>query len=238
MKRQSYKVTINNPCEKEWASMTQNGTGRHCSHCSTTVVDFTQLTDNEIVHIIKQTPGRLCGRLTNQQLNRSLETTHHSNNSWFYKILAGFVLIATSEKSIAKDNPTSPEKIFSTTNNEKSTPIKPKTDELLIADSLKNSVQGTVFEGNSKKPLSFVTVLIKGTEIRTQTDHNGKFKLIIPDSLTTEKIKLAVMYIGFGTIETTIKRKKLPIIKDFSIVPELNYIGEIIITRKKKWWQR
>lgn len=238
MKQQSYKVTVNNPCEKEWASMTPNENGRYCSHCSTSIVDFTQLTDNEIIQTIKQTQGRLCGRLTDQQLSRTLETTHHSNNSWLYKILAGFLLIATTENSIAKDSLTSPIEIFSTINNEKSTTIKIRSDEILTADSLKNSVQGTVFEENTKNPYSSVLVRIKGTETWTLTNYDGRFKLIIPDSLTTKKITLVVMCVGFKTIEITVKRKDLPIVKDFALIPDLVSMGEVIIKRKKKWWQR
>ncbi len=67
------------------------------------------------------------------------------------------------------------------------------------------------------------------------TNHDGKFKLIIPDSLTTKKITLVVMCVGFKTIEITVKRKDLPIVKDFAIVPDLVSMGETIITRKK-WW--
>jgi hypothetical protein len=41
-----------------------------------------------------------------------------------------------------------------------------------------------------------------------------------------------------STIEISINRKNLPIIKNFALTPDLVSMGEVIIKRKKKWWQR
>lgn len=49
MKRpQSIQINIPNPCSQNWDEMTATGNGRHCAHCSTTVIDFTTCTDAEL----------------------------------------------------------------------------------------------------------------------------------------------------------------------------------------------
>lgn len=87
MKRENYILKIENPCGQDWTSMTKTNMGKFCSHCSKTVIDFSHLTDNEVIQIIEQTSDKLCGRLTQEQLNRVMRLYQPTNNSRFYKIL-------------------------------------------------------------------------------------------------------------------------------------------------------
>jgi hypothetical protein len=238
MKRQNYILKIDKPCGQEWTSMTQTDIGKFCSHCSKPVIDFTQLTDNQVLQIIELNSGKLCGRLTRERLNRAIQLKQPTNNSRFYKILAGLLLVEASDNLSAKDYQKSQQEIVIVVNNNtniQTTEIKSEP----IADSLKNVVQGLVIDAKTKEPLPFASVLIKDTKTRTTTDLDGRFKLVIPDSLLTDIIYLIVAYIGYELTEIVINKNDLPIIKDLVLVPaEQVLIGEIIIVKKKKWWQR
>ncbi len=238
MKRQSYILKIDKPCEQEWTSMTKTGIGKFCSHCSKTVIDFTQLTDNETLQIIEQNSGKLCGRLTQEQLNRAIQLYQPTNNSRIYKILAGLLLVGASENLLATDNQKFQQEIVSIIDNNKN--IQPtETKSEPTTDSLKNVVQGLVIDAKTKEPLPFASVLIKDTKTGTTTDLDGRFKLVISDNLVTHKIYLVITYVGYEQTEIVINKNDLPMTKDHVIVPaEQAFLGEVIIVKKKKWWQR
>ena len=41
----SIQITIPSPCSQNWDEMIQGDTGRHCTHCQKTVIDFTSWSD-------------------------------------------------------------------------------------------------------------------------------------------------------------------------------------------------
>ena len=65
-------LQISEPCTQNWKNMDAAQNGKFCNHCSKTVVDFTGLTDEQIIAQLQQHKGKLCGRLNPEQLNRPL----------------------------------------------------------------------------------------------------------------------------------------------------------------------
>jgi CarboxypepD_reg-like domain len=63
---------------------------------------------------------------------------------------------------------------------------------------------GTVKGKSDKLPLPGVNVIIKGTKIGTQTDIDGNFKIIVPDSLNI----LTFSYVGIQTLDYTLGTKQ------------------------------
>ena len=65
------KLTVPKPCHEDWNAMTPNQQGRHCDSCAKTVVDFTQLSDDEVKNFfLNKKDERVCGRFNNSQLHR------------------------------------------------------------------------------------------------------------------------------------------------------------------------
>ena len=65
------KITIPKPCHEDWGAMTPNEQGRHCGSCAKTVVDFTQMNDEEVKHFLLNRSGEhVCGRFKDDQLHR------------------------------------------------------------------------------------------------------------------------------------------------------------------------
>ncbi len=67
-----FKIDIPVPCTQSWDNMSPMGNGRHCGHCSKTIIDFTQLADHEVVKIFMDSKVPVCGRFSEGQLNRDL----------------------------------------------------------------------------------------------------------------------------------------------------------------------
>jgi len=70
----SLLISIPRPCEQSWQEMTPSGNGRHCAMCDKVVVDFSLLSDRQILNIAQSEDRELCGRFYTDQLDRELSS--------------------------------------------------------------------------------------------------------------------------------------------------------------------
>jgi hypothetical protein len=68
----SLQLGIPTPCHESWANMQPSEKGRHCVSCQKTVVDFTAMSDQEIIRYMSKAGSHVCGRLAPDQINRPL----------------------------------------------------------------------------------------------------------------------------------------------------------------------
>ena len=85
-------ITIPQPCQQPWQNMTTAGNGRYCDHCCKTVIDFSVMSNHEIVTHL-QANSNVCGRFEKQQLD-SFATNLFNKHSW--KPLRKYMLMAAS----------------------------------------------------------------------------------------------------------------------------------------------
>jgi hypothetical protein len=96
------KISIPEPCHEDWNKMIPNEKGRYCSACAKGVVDFTSKSKEEIQAYFIQNQGKkVCGRLSNEQLNRfdvHIPAAVLREQRSFHKafLLALFVVMGTS----------------------------------------------------------------------------------------------------------------------------------------------
>lgn len=242
MKKQQYKLNIEKPCNQDWYLMTRTNGGKFCSNCSKTVLDFTTISDNEIIQILEKESSNICGRINNQRLNRILETKPQTKKSILLQTITSLILLGTNMNSFAKNNwfsrQSSQIEIMSILDKNSNIPNQDKQNKESVLDSLNNVLQGKVIDNESKEPLPGVIVLIKNSTTATTTDLDGNFKLTIPDNLLTNKIHIIITYIGYETTETIIDKTELtPSKKIYLIQAQQALIGEVIVIKKKRWWQ-
>jgi len=89
------------PCQERWADMRPEGQGRFCGACNKTVVDFSMMTDGEILLYLARSEGGVCGRLAPEQLKREIvagSARPKGWRGWWHWVLAG-VLLSTEVKA-------------------------------------------------------------------------------------------------------------------------------------------
>ncbi len=71
--KKSIQIQIPEPCHENWDKMTAANQGRFCNACSKVVVDFSMMSDKEILNHISTVGGKICGRVNDDQLNRPIQ---------------------------------------------------------------------------------------------------------------------------------------------------------------------
>ncbi|HVW60253.1 MAG TPA: T9SS type A sorting domain-containing protein [Puia sp.] len=85
------------PCHEDWGKMQPAERGRHCAACQKTVVDFTGMSDGEIIRYITRAGSSVCGRLLPDQMNRRLvpmSPVQRNGGKGWQLLLAGLMLAA------------------------------------------------------------------------------------------------------------------------------------------------
>lgn len=67
------QLHIPTPCHENWDAMTPVEQGRFCGSCQKKVVDFSEMSDQQLVAFFKKpSTGSVCGRFMNDQLERDI----------------------------------------------------------------------------------------------------------------------------------------------------------------------
>jgi len=74
-------ITIEKPCDQSWQQMIEQSNGRYCGHCSKTVVDFTRMTDEDIIAYLS-IRNHVCGRFDTEQLNKLNQDLTYNRKSF------------------------------------------------------------------------------------------------------------------------------------------------------------
>ena len=65
-------LSIPTPCHENWDQMSQAEKGKFCGACQKTVVDFTTMSDRQLVDFFKKPKENVCGRFNDDQLDREI----------------------------------------------------------------------------------------------------------------------------------------------------------------------
>ena len=103
MAQRNYIIKIENPCKEEWNKMTNVKGGKFCTYCQKKVIDFTELSDSEIVRILETNKGEICGRFEEEQIGRKIAGSKTKKHSLFAKIAAAFMFFFLS-KDVSANN--------------------------------------------------------------------------------------------------------------------------------------
>ncbi|MBC7914479.1 MAG: carboxypeptidase-like regulatory domain-containing protein [Pyrinomonadaceae bacterium] len=195
--------------------MAENNNGKFCDSCQKNVIDFSTMSDNDIIKTIHTKKGEICGRLDKQQINRALISAHHHNSRPIpYKIIASLFLLNSLDTVEAKEY-VPIEKVLNIStlkqNNFITKFIRPKTD------TATRTVCGIVKDAKDQQPLIGVSVNIKGTSLQSTANIRGKFNLNIPAKLPKKGIVLQVSRLGYRSQEIIITKKELRLGKDILI---------------------
>lgn len=207
------KIHIPEPCPEDWSAMTAvRHDCRHCSICEKSVVDFTRKTDAEILDILRQSTGKVCGKFRQDQLERPLSTTppairpYKTNKSWS---IAASVAALLSVQQAAAQQPTNP-----VSTDTLSYYPRDKTGGVEYYDYLEfdtvRIISGKIIHPKSRKPIAGCRVLASNSFLTTRalTDENGIFNLEFPaDEINADGLTLRVILSGYEPQELKLPEK-------------------------------
>jgi len=99
--KNNYTVHIPTPCHENWDAMAPVEQGRFCQSCAKQVVDFSMMTDQEVLNYFSKATGSTCGRFNNDQLQRPLQPTKiEKKKAWW--VAAMMPLLMLVEKAGAQ----------------------------------------------------------------------------------------------------------------------------------------
>ncbi len=185
MKKHSYTFSIPKPCSESWQNMSVTDKGKFCQSCEKEVIDFSVLTDEQIVKLIEKSTGKLCGRFKSTQLNRPVQLSYNIKRQYPLKsLLAGMMVLSLLPSC-----------------DEAPVPVKPVV-HMNSADSIQAykalaMLDDTVFFtgrvlNENDRPVLDAKVSIEYTSIEVPVDHNGRFVIAIPDTLLGREFKIEI----------------------------------------------
>ncbi|MEO8770096.1 MAG: carboxypeptidase-like regulatory domain-containing protein [Ferruginibacter sp.] len=161
------QIQVDHPCSENWNQMTPNTQGSFCNSCKKTVIDFTAMTDNQLMEYFKNNPSGTCGRFNTDQLTNliAMPVKRIPWAKYFFQISLPALLLgfrANAQRAIKKyQQPITIVSKFS------SQPMAFQST-LLLTGKITNT---------DGKPVPYASVMIKGSTKGIAADSNGVFKL-------------------------------------------------------------
>lgn len=211
-KRNAIILKIKEPCSQDISQMTPLPGGRHCDLCERTIVDFSEMTDREIVRIYQQRQGRVCGIFTPHQLGRALPLPQPPKETRPWAAIAALTSTLLLG-SAAENRAETPQSFVSIAGN-----------QVQLEDKI--TIEGFVYDENGE-PLYGATVQsIDGSG--TTTDIDGSFKLTLDKLLANAPITISFM--GYEPMKIALSEfisNEQPL--EIAIKPGLN-LPDVVVT--------
>ena len=198
--------------------MLPNSNGSYCHSCQKTVIDFTGMSDNDLVAFFKTNDKNVCGRFSHNQLQRNIKEPTKKIHWLRYFIHFTIPALLISLKSTAQLLRPTLQTEISPTNQKKDLAETKKLEKFIATGRIVDE---------SGMPLAGASVIIKGTSTGVSTDKNGEFSIKCLDSLKT----LQVSYVGYAPQLITGKEKNYPVILKME---QSISLGMVVITKSRK----
>lgn len=128
---------------------------RHCDSCVKDVVDFTQMSDDELLLYFKNSKDKICGRFLPQQLNRAYtpipETTHKSP-WWKAAVLVPLAFLAKNSQAQQNDSVFVPDSLEIIKNDSLARPVAEMNDSVVVIGDSTEAVNDSVELTVEKEP--------------------------------------------------------------------------------------
>jgi hypothetical protein len=190
------KLHIPEPCHENWQNMTQQEQGRFCGSCQKTVVDFSVMTDKEILDYFSKTSQHVCGRFTNDQLNKELKITEKRKRfslAYIWNIILATLLITEANAQV-KPKSKKPVKVY--VQERRTMGIIAYTPDEPVKIVIPVTMKGTIVDIQHNLPVVGASISIKGTTGGTMADTSGIFRLKVEKK---DSVVLVISAIGYET---------------------------------------
>ncbi|WAC39431.1 carboxypeptidase-like regulatory domain-containing protein [Pedobacter sp. SL55] len=226
--KNSFPVDIPKPCGQSWEQMAQTANGKFCSHCSTEVIDFTQMTTAQLQLYFKNTTQPICGRIDTFQLHwlNHPPALHTPQIGFSFKIaMASVMALLVSTKANAQQMAAKAQ----TTTHLSSTIAKINTQVKDIATEGSFLLKGTVKSLEDGLALEGANIKVIGLNQATITNSDGIFKLFVK-GLAQQEVTLLITYLGHSSQQVKVKLTQEPEDLTISLASDSIILGKVSVT--------
>jgi hypothetical protein len=196
--KQQIQLQIPEPCHEDWNNMSATEQGRFCMACKKEVIDFSAMTDREILRHISSAVTGVCGRADNAQLNRVLTSAPEPRKLWwrYWMGIAASIVMIVSKSNAQVKTPTeiitlAPTLIKGDTAVEivvgRIAPAPKKNKGMLI-------IYGSVLD-NSNNPIPYASVKLKNSNSGVAADSAGNF--VLEANAVMSNCELEISSVGY-----------------------------------------
>lgn len=237
-----YNLSRLKKCNQYWDEMAPFAGGRLCGKCDKKIVDFSNMSFTDIAIYMSESKEPVCGFYLPEQLQQTKPAKSKLPLAWGLTTLLTASALAKAEKVYPQTEQTAETQPVQDSKSGLSWPGNASTIDTLY---LAGTVQGFDSLKGMNVPVSYASVMIKGTSAGVVTMDNGIFRLPYVPASGSEKFYLAINSVGFETKEIEVVytgQKQI----DLGAITLDQYPGEIIefivTVRKRKplkrFWRR
>lgn len=197
---QKIKLSIPEPCHENWNRMTPTQQGRFCNACAKQVVDFSAMSDAEVLNYFSGIKNeKVCGRAYPDQLDRMITMPVYPKKKWlgywnYITMLFLFFSKTTTTKaqggikvvSLAQVKTNSPVNVVQS--------LQGKVGEVVIDNN--SIIKGRVIDTDGQ-PIAGAGITKKGTNQGVLSDSYGNYKI----SVNKVSDILQINAVGFQKLE-------------------------------------
>ncbi|MBT1686817.1 carboxypeptidase-like regulatory domain-containing protein [Dawidia soli] len=219
--KKSVSLSIPRPCAEPWSSFTPTSEGGFCGSCQKTVIDFTRMSDQQILDYLAAKRGKTCGRFRPDQLKTYTFPEPNGIRPGLTLIRAGILgllLLFTTRPAGSKNIPSVMPPIEAT----QDTPSR----EASAASTTHERWFKGVVRDESGAPMPGASIIRKGTTQGTVTDAEGRFDF--PNMLKAGDV-LVVYYLGFEPLEYLISHSTPAFIEISLTADYISIAGELVL---------
>ena len=197
--KKTISLAIPTPCHENWEEMTPMQNGKFCSNCQKKVIDFSLMSDREIIAYFEGQNGIVCGRMTQSQLARPLSYQPAKQTAALAKFVFSFLSILAVKNAVAQtplyvtNAPISKHENMDIATTTEIDTTKAQ-DEIIIEGTVVDSIKN---EGAYPANIILLDDSLKSTGIGTTTDVDGNFSLRLTPQKAGESIHLLVSALGY-----------------------------------------
>jgi hypothetical protein len=203
------QLTIADPCHENWDKMSKSEQGKFCGSCQKQVIDFTGMTDTQLVSFFKKKATEtVCGRFYDDQLDKAIPIPSRRIPwvRYFFQFTLPLFLTTLKAKSQGQVRVrTTQTEICNKTNIYGNVMRMENPDDImdLVVDQ-GIQIKGTVVNEEGK-PVPYASIE-KGL-VGAAADSMGAFSLILASN--PKGIKLKISSVGYESREIELTKKQI-----------------------------
>jgi len=232
--KKSIQIQIPEPCHENWDKMNASAQGRFCNACSKVVVDFSMMSDKEVLNYISKASNKICGRVSDDQLNRPIhmpEERKRISFKYLWSLLISSLLLtykSHAQGTIKLDTIplTTPSPV----------PVSPVQYALVgrvggvsfgyvKSKKIKTLVLKGKVSGENGEPVPFATIILADSKQSAVSDSSGAFQLKIKSSFTNAT--LSVSSVGYESVLVNLKDEDPEDVNIVMVNSKAELLGEV-----------